>query len=75
MAAAFLAAAAFAVIAYVIVSGLVASAQLRTNRLGVATALIFVAAAGFFALEGYRLLAGSIGLDKKHKRARHEATD
>jgi len=52
-----LAAAAYAVIAYLILSGLVASAQLRTNQLGVATALIFVTGAGYFALVAIELLA------------------
>jgi len=75
MAAAFLAAAAFAVIAYVIVRGLVASSQLRTNRLGVATALIFVTVAGSFALQAYRLLAPSLGLDKQHGLALRDAAD
>jgi hypothetical protein len=52
-----LAAAAYAVIAYLILSGLVASAQLRTNHLGLATALIFVTGAGYFALTAIELLA------------------
>jgi len=75
MAAAFLAAASFALIAYVIVRGLVGSSQLRTNRLGVATALIFVTVAGSFALQGYRLLAPSLGLDEQHGLALRDAAD
>lgn len=58
------AALAYAAIAYLIISGLVASAQLRTNRLGVATALIFVTGAGYYALEAFHLLAPSLGIDK-----------
>lgn len=57
MAATLLAAAAYAAIAYAIVAGLVASGQLRTNRLGVATALLFVTAAGYFLIVGLELLA------------------
>jgi hypothetical protein len=75
MAAAFLAALAYAAIAYTIIRGLVASAQLRTNRLGVATALIFVTAAGYFALEGYHLLGPSLGIDKQHGLALRDGTD
>src|ERR1043165_5284855 len=56
MAATLMAAAAHAAIAYAIIAGLVASGQLRTNRLGVATALLFVTAAGYFLIVGLELL-------------------
>ena len=75
MAATLLAAVAYAVIAYVIISRLVASAQLRTNRLGVATALIFVTAAGYCLILGYELLAPSLGLDKAHGNALRDGFD
>jgi hypothetical protein len=70
-----LAAAAYAPIAYLILSGLVASEQLRTNRLGVATALIFVTGAGYHALEAFALLAPSLGIGKTHGLALRHAWD
>jgi hypothetical protein len=70
-----LAAAAYAVIAYLIISGLVASEQLRTNHLGVATALIFVTAAGYHALQSFQLLAPSLGIAKAHGLALRHAWD
>jgi hypothetical protein len=70
-----LTAAAYAVIAYLILSGLVASAQLRTNHLGVATALIFVTGAGYHALEAVQLLAPSLGVATSHGLALRHAWD
>jgi hypothetical protein len=75
MAATLLAAVAYAAIAYAIISGLVASAQLRTNRLGVATALIFVTAAGYHLIEGLELLAPSLGLGSAHGKALRDGLD
>lgn len=66
MAANLLAAGAFGVIAYLIASGLVRGGQLRTNHLGAATALIFIAVAVQHALVGLQLLAPSLGIDKPH---------
>jgi hypothetical protein len=57
MAANLLAAGAFGVITYVIVSGLVRGSQLRTNRLGAVTALIFATVAVHHLLLGVQLLA------------------
>jgi hypothetical protein len=50
------AAIAYGVIAYLILSGLVATGQLRGNHLAVATALIFVTAAGHHGIVGIELL-------------------
>src|SRR5213596_2805063 len=75
MAASLAAACAYAVIAYLIVSGLLAGGQLRTNHLGVATALIFVTAAGHHGLEGVQLLLPSLGVDKAHGLALRHAWD
>jgi len=75
MAASAVAAAAYAAIAYLIVSGLVGSGQLRTNRLGVATALIFVTAAVHHGLEAVQLLLPSLGLGKAHGLALRDAWD
>jgi hypothetical protein len=66
MAANLLAAVAFGVIAYLIVSGLVRGGQLRRNHLGTVTALIFVAVAVHHLLIGLQLLAPSLGVDKAH---------
>jgi hypothetical protein len=66
MAANVVAAGAFGAIAYLIISGLVATGQLRTNRLGVATALIFVAVAVHHGLEALQLLLPSFGVGKAH---------
>jgi hypothetical protein len=57
MAANLLAAGAFGVITYMIVSGLVRGSQLRTNRLGAVTALIFATVAVHHLLLGVQLLA------------------
>lgn len=59
MAANLLAAGAFGVIAYLIVSGLVRGHQLRTNHLGAVTALIFATVAVHHLLVGVQLLAES----------------
>jgi hypothetical protein len=67
--------AAYAVIAYLIVSGLVATGQLRGNRLGVATTLIFVTAAVHHGLEAVQLLLPSLGADKAHGLALRHAWD
>ncbi len=75
MAANLAAAGAYAVIAYVLVSGLVSSDQLRSNRLGAATALIFVTAAVHHGLEGVQLLLPSLGIDKTHGLALRHAWD
>jgi hypothetical protein len=66
MAANLVAAAAYAVIAYLIVSGLVGSLQLRSNQLGLATGLIFVTAAIHHALIGIELLLPSLGAAEAH---------
>src|SRR3954454_5865348 len=73
MAANLLAAAAYAVIAYLIVSGLDASNQLRSNHLGLATALIFVTAAIHAGLLGLELLLPSLGAAKTHGLALRDA--
>jgi hypothetical protein len=75
MAANVVAAAAYAAIAYVLVAGLLAGGQLRTNRLGAATALIFVTAAVHHGLEGVQLLLPSLGIDKAHGLALRHAWD
>jgi hypothetical protein len=75
MAADFVLAAAYAVIAYLIVSGLVATSQLRDNRLGVATGLIFVTAAVHHGLEAVQLLLPSLGAGKAHGLALRHAWD
>jgi hypothetical protein len=75
MAASAVAAFTYGAIAYLIVSGLVASSQLRTNRLGVATALIFVTGAVHHGLDGVQLLLPSLGIDKTHGLALRHAWD
>jgi hypothetical protein len=67
--------AAYAVIAYLIVSALVGSGQLRSNHLGVATSLIFVTAAVHHGLEALQLLAPSLGFGKAHGLALRDAWD
>jgi hypothetical protein len=66
MAANLLAAVAFGVIAYLVLSGLVRGGQLRRNHLGAATALIFVAVAVHHLLIGLELLGPSVGIYKTH---------
>jgi hypothetical protein len=75
MGASLVAAAAYAAIAYLIVSGLLATRQLRSNRLGVATALIFATAAGHHLLEAVQLLLPSLGADSAHGLALRDAWD
>jgi hypothetical protein len=75
MAANLVAGGAYAVIAYLIVSGLLATGQLRSNHLGVATALIFVAASVHHGLVGVQLLLPSLGVDKSHGLALRHAWD
>jgi hypothetical protein len=58
MAANIAAAVVYGSIAYLILSGLVGSGQLRSNHLGVATALIFVTGAGHHAILSVELLHG-----------------
>jgi hypothetical protein len=75
LAASAVTAAAYATIAYLIVSGLVASEQLRTNRLAVATGLIFITAAVHHGLDAIQLLLPSLGVDKSHGLALRHAWD
>jgi hypothetical protein len=75
MAANLAAALAYGVIAYLILSGLVASGQLRTNHLGVATALIFVTGAVHHGILSLELLLPSLGADHAHGLALRRAWD
>jgi hypothetical protein len=68
-------ASAYGVIGYSIISGLLATGQLRTNRLGVATALIFVTSAIHHGLLGVQLLLPSIGVHEAHGDALRAAWD
>lgn len=69
MAADLLAASAFGVIAFQIISGLVRGRQLRRNHLGTVTALIFVTVAVHYLLVALQLLAPSVGIDTAHGHA------
>ena len=68
-------AAAYAVIAYSIISGLLGTGQLRTNRLGVATALIFATSAIHHGFLGLQMLLPSIGIDDAHGLALRDGWD
>jgi hypothetical protein len=68
-------AAAYGAIGYLIFSGLLAGGQLRTNRLGFATGLIFVTSAVHHALIGAEMLLPSIGVDKAHGLLMRHAFD
>jgi hypothetical protein len=57
---------AYAVIGYLIISGLLATGQLRSNHLGVATALIFVTSAVHHGLLGVQMLLPSVGVGDAH---------
>jgi len=56
------AACAYLAIGYLVAAPLTRSGQLRTNRLGAATALIFLAAAGYHALQALDMLLPSLGV-------------
>ena len=75
MAANLIVAAAYAVIVYLIVSGLLASGQLRSNRLGAATALIFATSAVHHGLLGIELLLPSLGAARDHGLALRHGWD
>ena len=56
------AACAYLAIGYLVAAPLTQSGQLRTNRLGAATALIFLSAAGYHALQALDMLLPSLGV-------------
>jgi hypothetical protein len=66
---------AYLAISWIIASGLVATDQLRTNRLGAATALIFLTCSIHHGAHAIHMLLPSIGLDEEHGLAMREAWD
>jgi hypothetical protein len=65
-------AAAYLVICWLITSGLVRTGQLRTNRLGAATALIFLTCAVHHGAHAVQMLLPSFGVDQQHGLALRE---
>jgi hypothetical protein len=68
-------AAAYSTISYLIFSGLLATNQLRTNRLGFATGLIFLTCAVHHGMHSVHMLLPSIGVDEVHGRIMRRAWD
>lgn len=68
-------AAVYLTIGYLIVSGLLATGQLRSNRLGFATALIFVTSGVHHVLIAAQMLAPSLGLDSAHGELLRDSWD
>jgi hypothetical protein len=67
--------AAYTAISYVILSGLVSTGQLRTNKLGFATGLIFLTCAVHHGAHSVHMLLPSIGLDEHHGKIMRQAWD
>jgi hypothetical protein len=65
-------AAAYLVICWLITSGLVRTGQLRTNRLGAATALIFLTCAVHHGAHAVQMLLPSFGVAQQHGLALRE---
>jgi hypothetical protein len=62
-------------IAYVILSGLSRTGQLRTNKLGTATGLIFLTCGVHHGAHSVHMLLPVIGLDKQHGQLMRQAWD
>jgi hypothetical protein len=68
-------AAAYFGISYVILSGLLRTGQLRSNRLGLATGLIFFTCGVHHGSHSVHMLLPAIGLDKQHGLIMRQAWD
>lgn len=66
-------AAAYTAISYIIASGLVATGQMRTNRLGAATALIFLTCAVHHGTHAIHMLLPSLGVQDAKALALRDA--
>jgi hypothetical protein len=66
---------AYSAISYVILSGLARTGQLRTNKLGAATGLIFLTCAVHHGSHAIHMLLPLIGLDKQHGELMRQAWD
>jgi hypothetical protein len=68
-------AAAYTGISYMILSGLLGTGQMRTNRLGLATGLIFLTCAVHHGAHSVHMLLPAFGLDVKHGTLMRQAWD
>jgi hypothetical protein len=68
-------AAAYLGISYIILSGLLRTGQLGSNKLGLATGLIFFTCAVHHGSHAVHMLLPSIGLDKEHGTLMRQAWD
>ncbi len=66
---------AFAAISYTALSGLIATRQVRSNTLGVATAAIFASCAFSHAVHGLHMVLPELGIDAANGLAMREAID
>ena len=66
---------AYFAIAYIILSGLVKTDQLRSNKLGLATGLIFVTCGVHHGAHSVHMLLPEFGLDKQHGLAMRAGWD
>jgi hypothetical protein len=62
-------------ISYIILSGLMQTGQLRTNKLGFATGLIFLTCGVHHGAHSIHMLLPAVGLDEQHGRIMREAWD
>jgi hypothetical protein len=68
-------AAAYFAIAYIILTGLAKSGQIRTNRLGLATGLIFFTCGVHHGAHSVHMLLPLVGIDKQHGMLMRQAWD